>query len=55
MMQKGDMAFNKFKMDVSQDAEIEKLLDSIIDERMSQGKTDEQILEELGSITGLTG
>ena len=32
---------------------MEKLLDSIIDERMGQGKTDEQILAELGMTTGI--
>ena len=41
-------------MDSTQDAEMEKLLDSLIDEKMQEGKTDEQILAELGAITGLT-
>ena len=41
-------------MDSTQDVEMEKLLDSLIDEKMQEGKTDEQILAELGAITGLT-
>jgi len=41
-------------MDSTQDAEVEKLIDNLIDEKMLEGKTDEQILAELGAITGMT-
>ena len=50
---KGEAAFDKFLTDSTQDAEIDKLLSSIIDERMEQGKTDEQILQELAGMTGM--
>ena len=48
-MKKGDTAYDKFLAESTQDAEMDKLLDSLIDERMAQGKTDEQILAELGA------
>ena len=32
---------------------MEKLLDEVIDAGMAQGKTDEQILAELGAMTGM--
>ena len=47
------MAYDSFVTDSTQDPEIEKLLDSMIDESMAKGKTDEQILAELaGTMTG---
>lgn len=54
MIQQGDTSFGKFVMDSTQDAEVEKLIDNLIDEKMLEGKTDEQILAELGAITGMT-
>jgi len=33
---------------------MEKLLDSLIDDKMGEGKTDEQILAELGAVTGMS-
>ena len=54
MINKGETAYGQFLMDSTQDAEMEKMLDSIIDERMSQGKTDEQILAELAVMTKMT-
>ena len=54
LIKKGDTTFENFKIDAMQDAEMEKILDDIIDKRMAEGKTDEQILEELSALTGLT-
>ena len=48
-MKKGDIAYDNFLADSTQDPEMEKLLDSLIDEGMAKGKTDEQILAELGA------
>ena len=49
LMKQGDMAYDTFMTDSTQDPEMEKLLDSMIDEGIAEGKTDEQILAELGS------
>ena len=54
MINKGESAFDKFVTEGTQDAEMEKMLDSIIDERMGEGKTDEQILAELAGMTNMT-
>ena len=43
------MAYEHFLTDSTQDPEMEKLLDSLIDEGMAKGKTDEQILAELSA------
>ena len=52
-MKKGDMAYDAFVTDSTQDAEMEKMIDSLIDEGMAKGKSDEQILAELGAtMTG---
>lgn len=32
---------------------MDKLLDSLIDDRLGDGKTDEQILDELSVMTGM--
>lgn len=53
MINKGESAFDKFVTEGTQDAEMEKMLDSIIDERMGEGKTDEQILAELAGMTNM--
>ena len=54
MINKGESAFDKFVSESTQDAEMDKMLDSLIDERMGAGKTDEQILAELASMTNMT-
>ena len=52
-LRSSDSAYTRFLQDETQDPEMEKLLDEVIDAGMAQGKTDEQILAELGAMTGM--
>ena len=53
MLRKGDTAYSKFLIDETQDADMEKLMDKIIDDGMKAGKSDADILAELGKVTGV--
>ena len=53
MMRKADVKYGQFVKDEVIDPDLDKMLDNLIDEKMAAGKTDEQILAELGAITGM--
>lgn len=52
-LRSSDSAYTRFLQEETQDPEMEKLLDEVIEAGMAQGKTDEQILAELGAMTGM--
>ena len=55
-MGQADNEYQKFVAESAQDPEVEKQLDSVIEEMINQGEekySDQQIVERLSNITGL--
>jgi len=55
-MSKADLEYQKFLIESVEDPEVDKQMDSIIDEMIGQGEekfTDDQIVDRLSSVAGL--
>lgn len=53
MLQRSDAEYSKFLAEETQDSELDKMVDQLIDEGLAAGKTDKEILAELSGKTGL--